>query len=244
MDLSPIVTDAISVVSLVLVPIAGLLANKAISVAEKKFGLQVSQADEAAIDKAVSAGAGMLRAKLATGQMALPEVIFGNKHVEEVAETALDIAGAAGNATNITKAEIAARIVGAVGHALGEDPGVTSVARITPPQPAKVAGPLTTAAILLCLGAVGLVACGTPAQQQAACQTDTALVPIADGTLSTLVPASAGIVSLDTLLVHPAVVNYCKSLGGTPAAAAVAAASAPIVSPAPPPAAATPAAAN
>jgi hypothetical protein len=119
-----------------------------------------------------------------------------------------------------------------------------------PTDPANVvvlSGALAKAALVAFLlgGALfGLVACGTSAQQQAACQTDAAIVPIADGTLSTLVPASAGVVSLDTLLVHPAVVNYCKSLGGTPVATTATAASTPIVAAPSPPAATTPAAAN
>lgn len=112
-----------------------------------------------------------------------------------------------------------------------------------PTDPASVVTLAKAAVVAIVFGGAlfGLAACGTPAQQQVACQTDAALVPIADGTLSTLVPASAGIVSLDTLLVHPAVVNYCKTLGGTPVAASAAAGSTLIV---PTLAPATPAAAN
>lgn len=172
MDFNPIVSGIGGVFSLVVIPIAGLLVNKAINVAQSKFGLQVSQADVAAVDSAVSAGVGMLRAKLVTGQMALPDVIFGNKHVDEVSQIALDIAGAAANATNITKAEIAGRIVGAVGHALGEDPSVPSVATNAAQGPVKVA----LLAILLGGAVLGLSAC-TPPEQAAAVQGATAGVP-------------------------------------------------------------------
>lgn len=91
---------------------------------------------------------------------------------------------------------------------------------------------------LFCLS--GLAACDvTPAQQQAieakvtqdaqvGCLIDGTAQPIAASVLSGLVPSAAGAVSLDTLLVHPAVVNFCKTLGGTtttvPAAAPAAAA--------------------
>lgn len=107
---------------------------------------------------------------------------------------------------------------------------------------AAAAGPLTTAAVLLCLtgAAFGLAACGTPAQQQAACQTDAGVQPLGAALLTTLVPASDGVVSLDTLLVHPAVVKYCAGLGGTPAAVPASAAP-PSIVPAVP---VTPAAAN
>lgn len=55
-----------------------------------------------------------------------------------------------------------------------------------------------------------------------ACSVDGKLQPIAAATLEALVPGAATTlaVTLDALLVHPAVMNYCKSKGGTPAAVA------------------------
>jgi hypothetical protein len=181
----------------------------------------MSAADEAVIENAVAAGAGVLRAKLATGEMKLPDLSLGNAHVDQAAQTALDVAGAVGAATNLTKDQIAARIVGMVGHALGDDPAVPSVAPVAPPNTLVAsAGAVAKLAILGVVlgGTLVLSACGTPAQQQLACQTDKNLVPIADTTLTTLVPGAAPAVSIDTLLVHPAVVAYCATLGGTPAA--------------------------
>jgi len=78
-------------------------------------------------------------------------------------------------------------------------------------------------------GAIGaaclLTACNlTPAQQaqvqlalSVACNVDGALVPIAQPVVAGLVPSAAGIVTLDQALVHPAVVQACATLGGTPA---------------------------
>lgn len=89
-------------------------------------------------------------------------------------------------------------------------------------------GPVATVlgtAMLFCL--FGLAACNmTPAQQadlqqkitqgaQVGCVIDGVAQPIAAPVLAGLVPSSAGAVGVDTLLVHPAVVNFCKSLGGT-----------------------------
>jgi hypothetical protein len=69
-----------------------------------------------------------------------------------------------------------------------------------------------------------LSACNDPQQLQqalqAACKIDGVVVPIAQTQMATLVPASAGAVTIDELLIHPAVVKYCAGLGGTPTTAA------------------------
>ena len=79
----------------------------------------------------------------------------------------------------------------------------------------------------------------TPAQQQAltvACNVDGAIVPAAQPVVATMGTGGAMAESIDSLLVHPAVVAACASLKGTPASVTVTAPAAT----APPPA--TPAA--
>lgn len=80
------------------------------------------------------------------------------------------------------------------------------------------------AALLLIVGlALGLTACAnTPAQRAMACAFDKAVQPIAADTLERLVPGAttSTLISTDTLLVHPAIVDWCKNQGGTPAATA------------------------
>ena len=80
---------------------------------------------------------------------------------------------------------------------------------------------------LFCLTAL-LCACGnlSPAQQaqitqalMVACNVDGAVVPIAQPVVAALGPGGATAVSLDNLLLHPAVVQACAALNGTPASA-------------------------
>lgn len=79
--------------------------------------------------------------------------------------------------------------------------------------------------LIALLAGLALVGCGTPAQVpqtlKVACAVDGAVVPLADPMVAVLVPAVAPDVAVDTLLVHPAVVALCASLGGSPVAAAV-----------------------
>ncbi len=80
---------------------------------------------------------------------------------------------------------------------------------------------------LLCLTAL-LGGCGklSSAQQaqitqalMVACNVDGAVVPIAQPVIAALGPSGATAVSLDNLLLHPAVVGACAALNGTPASA-------------------------
>ena len=74
----------------------------------------------------------------------------------------------------------------------------------------------------------------TPAQQQeltVACNVDGAIVPAAQPVVATMGTGGATAASIDALLVHPAVVQACAALKGTPASVTVTA---------PPPAPATP----
>jgi hypothetical protein len=91
--------------------------------------------------------------------------------------------------------------------------------------------------LLACLSACGNVSTTQQAQvQQAlavACTVDGMLVPIAQPIVATLGPGGAAATSIDTLMVHPAVVAACAAISGVPAS--VAAAGAPVtVAPVPP----------
>ena len=85
---------------------------------------------------------------------------------------------------------------------------------------------------------LGLSACAgnTPAQNlKLACAIDGAVVPIADPVLAAAVPSTAPAVTVDVLLVHPAVVALCAAKGGVPVAAAAKAAAAAVVAHTAPP---------
>jgi hypothetical protein len=82
-----------------------------------------------------------------------------------------------------------------------------------------------------------LSACGSlPAGQQAkvtqalavACDVDGAVVPVAQPVVATLGNGGAAAASVDSLLVHPAVVAACQQLGGKPAGVTPAAAPVPV----------------
>lgn len=90
----------------------------------------------------------------------------------------------------------------------------------------------------LLFGSAALAAC-SPQQQQVACQVDGVMQPIAAATLASLVPASTPVVAVDTGLIHPAVVNYCASIGGTAVATAAATPTSTAAAPATTPAAAS-----
>ena len=120
---------------------------------------------------------------------------------------------------------------------------------------AKTATGLVLAIVCLSLAACGAMGSGTTAaevqakihaQIQAAapvaCATDGVAQPIAADVLEALVPGAttAAAVTVDQLLVHPAIVKYCAKIGAKPAAI-VSAPAAPAPTPAAAPAA-TPAA--
>src|SRR5207248_1368425 len=63
-----------------------------------------------------------------------------------------------------------------------------------------------------------------------ACDVDGAVVPVAQPVVAALGAGGARTVSVDTILVHPAVVAACQQLGGMPAGAT------PFTAPAPTPA--------
>ena len=74
MDLSPIANLALSMAGMVVVPIAGIVAHRAIDLAQKKLHLQMSIETQRQVEAAIDAGAGVLRAKLANGHITLSDV--------------------------------------------------------------------------------------------------------------------------------------------------------------------------
>jgi len=67
----------------------------------------------------------------------------------------------------------------------------------------------------------------TPTQQaevlqvlKVVCNVDSVLVPVAQPVVASLGPAGAGVVNIDALMVHPAVVAACQQLGGVPSSVA------------------------
>lgn len=110
--------------------------------------------------------------------------------------------------------------------------GLQFIKDVTPkPNPSEAPGTTlgsiaaTLMAMVLCASL--LTACAmTPPQvstlqtaiandEQIGCIVDGVAQPIGASVLAGLVPVSSGAVSLDDLLVHPAILNFCKSLGGT-----------------------------
>ena len=95
MDLDAIANLTLSVAGMVVVPVATLVAHRLVGLAQKKLHLQVSIETQRQIDAAVTAGAGVIRAKLANGHVTLPDLAVGNPHIDQAAGYALDIAGTA-----------------------------------------------------------------------------------------------------------------------------------------------------
>ena len=127
MDLSPILNDGVQIAAILVVPLAGILAGCIIQIANARLGLHLTDQENAAVEHAVAVGAGMIRAKLAAGVIAPIDITTGNVHVDAAANAAITIVDASIRASGVTKQSVADQIVGAVGHALGNDPTVPSV---------------------------------------------------------------------------------------------------------------------
>ena len=219
MDVNPILNAALDIVLLVSAPVAVMLARAGIRVLRDKLHLDISAADEAALETAVQTGAGVLRADLATGKITLPDIQLGGPHVERAAQIAMNIAGQVAASSNLTKNDIAARIVASLGHALGDDPQVPSVAPPDPPSPVAVAlakAAQASVVALALLGVGGTLAACTPEQAaqaqkaiQDGCAADQALVPQADTVLQPVPGTVGAAAALDASVVHPMVSAGC-----------------------------------
>lgn len=127
MDLNFLAQQGLDIAGMVAVPVSLMLARRALVLAEARFHFTLSAANEAKLEAAIAAGAGIVRADLASGKIALPDVAVSSPAIDAAAIAAMNVLGAAIDALGITKEGIAAAIVGAVGHALAEDPTVPSV---------------------------------------------------------------------------------------------------------------------
>ena len=135
MDLNPLLQAIDGVAVLVVVPIAGILARRGIALMQDKLHIAVSSQDQAVVMQAVDAAAGVVRAKLATGAMTIGDVHLGSPHIDAVANAALDMVEAGAAGSKLDKEDVAHMIVGAVGHALGDDPTVPTLGTLPAPVP-------------------------------------------------------------------------------------------------------------
>lgn len=132
MDFYPIAQSAFEGLAAVGVGAALALARAALKQAQAKWHFVVSQTMQdnitADITAAVDTGIGWGRAKLASGQMALEHVSTGNPIIDQMAQAGMNMLSDQAKTSGITTDDIARRIVAGIGHALGNDPGVPSVA--------------------------------------------------------------------------------------------------------------------
>lgn len=146
MDLNPLVNDVFEIAAAVAVPCALMLVRRFALVLESKLNITVTAQDEERLANEVNVGVGVLRAKLASGHMALSDVQLGSTHVDGVAEMVLNSITGLADAAGMNKADIAERIVGELGHVLGEDPSVPSVVvpgtAVAPPPAPVVVNPV------------------------------------------------------------------------------------------------------
>lgn len=141
--LTPIANDIMAIAAVIVVPVAGMLANRMINIANAKFHLQISQDEQAQIVQAVSSGAGVIKAKLATGEINLSNVKIGDPHMDQAANFAFDTLTAAAKAGGVNRDSVAKMILAEVGHALQTDPSVPTIADAPPPPPVVVASTTT-----------------------------------------------------------------------------------------------------
>jgi hypothetical protein len=196
-------------------------------------GVNINAAQAAVIDAAVKRGAGAAYHLLLANNATIADVPLRNAALATGVEYVLRMVPATLKAFGLTpdhveamvSAELARLVPGAGVAAVGV--GVASP--VTPPAPplggtdggAPIARML---GMFVLLAAVGGAVSGCTAQQQAqatvaiqiACQVDGSVQPIAAGVVSSLGPAAAAAASTDSLLVHPAIVAACKTVGGTP----------------------------
>jgi hypothetical protein len=132
MDLNPIVQDAFQVVALALLPSILTLAGFGLRQAQARWKFTVSQQLQDAITEEVASivniGIGWGRAKLASGEMQLTHVTTGNPFIDQIATAGLAMLSANARASGISADDLARRIVGGIGHAVGNDPNVPTIA--------------------------------------------------------------------------------------------------------------------
>ncbi len=127
-DLTPLAQFVAGIAAACAVPTAGFLAQRALSVAQTRLHLTLSRQDQAAIQNAVNAGAGIIRAKLASGTVSLSDLTTGNPHIDNAAQFAVNLIDATVDQPTVNRQQVADSIIAMIGHYLGDDPGVPSVA--------------------------------------------------------------------------------------------------------------------
>jgi hypothetical protein len=138
MDIVPFVVGIVGVVVVVgivvVMVVAGVtkpLLDRLAAVAEARLGLARDAAatkgitDE--VNHAIDTAAGILRMKMVTGQVIPAQITLGNKVVDGFATGVIEDLSPEARSSGITSADISARLVGVIGHALGDDPTVLSL---------------------------------------------------------------------------------------------------------------------
>ena len=153
MDLNPLVQSAGSILLSVLAAVALMLAKQALGLIQQRLHMTLSARTQdrilTEVAAVVSTGTGMARAKLAAGFMPLSDVHTGSDSINIVAQSLFAALSNEAKASGIGPDDIARMIVGGLGHALGQDPSVPSIAAPTPPaapEPAAAPVPLAIAA--------------------------------------------------------------------------------------------------
>jgi hypothetical protein len=144
MDLHQAAQAAFNIAASVSLPAALALFGWSLRQAKARWHFAMSQQTqdrvEAEISDVVTAGVGWGRAKLASGQMSLEHVTTGNQHIDQIAQAALNMLSDQAKDSGITTDDIARRIVGGLGHVLGEDASVPTIA--APDSSTVTAAPL------------------------------------------------------------------------------------------------------
>lgn len=140
MDLNPLVQSAGSIVLSVLAAVALMLAKQLLGLIQQRLRLTLSDQTQGRIlnevGTVVAIGVGMARAKLAAGFMPLADVHTGSDSINVIAQALFGALSAEAKASGIKPDDITRMIVGGIGHALGDDPSVPSIApAATPPAP-------------------------------------------------------------------------------------------------------------
>jgi hypothetical protein len=130
MDFTPFMNFAVGTTILVFTPVAYMVASKIEALAKEKLNITLTQQEQDEIDRAIDVGVGALRANLVAGHMALSDIHVSNPHVDEAASKALDILYDVAAASHLNKEDIAHMIVGQLGHYLGDDPQVPTIAPV------------------------------------------------------------------------------------------------------------------
>ncbi len=154
MDLNPLVQSAGGLVLSVLAAVAILLARQALGLIQQRLHITLSARTRARIlsdvDGIVYTGTGMARAKLAAGFMTLSDVHTGSDSINIIAQSVFAALSAEAKASGINPDDVARMIVGTLGHALGDDPAVPSIA---PPPTPPASEPAAAAPAILAVAA-------------------------------------------------------------------------------------------